>query len=382
MECDQCGARRPRTGPCPECGAPPPGARSSMRQWRDSARSGEGPAMGQRRGSGASWGPAGSGGGGRPRGSGASWGAGGHDDWDDGAGYGEPPPARSGNRNPRRPATDYEEVDLERALVPTRGDLMPMDPGAGVPALPGMPTTDEEERALGIRRPAYIPATGEKRTRKLGTWRVVSGVLSVMLVCIASCGLAGMLGHNVLASILGGPVASHGTPTVISTFGVPVTPVSTPGPSQKFVTNAVTTTYVDTKGVAVGETSSFPVGASVYVLVAVRNIPNNQSHTVSVRWFLDGVYLNIPSSNTSKTIDGNYNVYFSLTYGNPGVGMAKIYFDRPTSDTGDNPADPTLAQTIYFAVVQSTGTTTPGTGTPHTSIAAPPVAWRGDQAAA
>ena len=46
MECDQCGARRPRSGPCPECGAPAPGTYSSMRQWRDQNRTGQGPAVG------------------------------------------------------------------------------------------------------------------------------------------------------------------------------------------------------------------------------------------------------------------------------------------------------------------------------------------------
>ncbi|MGH2515837.1 MAG: hypothetical protein ACRDHP_09290 [Ktedonobacterales bacterium] len=362
-----------------------------MRQWRDSARTGEGPAAStnQRRPSGASWGPAPSGGGagGRPRGSGAGWGAGGQNEWDDDAGYDEPPAARSSNRNARRQAADYEEVDLERALVPTRGDLLPMDAAAGVPAIPGMPGSDEEERALGIRRPAYIPATGERRVRKLGTWRVVSGVLSVMLVCVASCGLAGVLGHNVFANFLIGPSISHITPSAISTDGVPVTPVATPGPSQKFVTNAVTAAYVDNKGVPVTPTSKFAVGAYVYVVVNVRNIPKGQSHVVSVRWFFDTVYLPISNSNTSQTVTGDFNVDFALTYGNAGVGMAKIYFDRPASDKGDSPTDPTLAQTIRFLIVQPAGTTTPGTGTPksgtpHASLGSPPVAWRGGMAGA
>ena len=95
--------------------------------------------------------------------------------------------------------------------------------GAGVPALPGMPQTDEEERAFGIRRPVYIPATGERK-RKLGTWRVTSGVLSVMLVCIASCALAGLLGRSTILGFLIGPVSSTATPVFVSTANVPVTP--------------------------------------------------------------------------------------------------------------------------------------------------------------
>lgn len=380
MECDQCGARRPRTGPCPECGAPPPGGHSSMRQWRDQARTGEGPAYGQARGSGANWTPAG-GGGGRPRGSGANWGAGGQNAWDEGDGYDEPPAGRSSNRNRRRSAADYEEVDLERALVPTRGDMLPMDPSMAASGVPGMPTTDEEERALGIRRPAYIPATGEKRTRKLGTWRVVSGVLSVMLVCVASCGLAGLFGHNLFAQF-GGPITARLTPPAISTQGVPATPVSTAGLSAKFVTNAVTATYVDNRGFPVEPTSHFTVGSTVWVAVSVRNIPDGQAHTISVRWFLQGVQLDLKNADTTQTVKKNAQVYFSLTYPSPGVGIAKIYFDRPSTDTGDNPNDPALAQTIYFAVLEPSGTATPGTQTPHASTGSSPVAWRADLASA
>ncbi len=185
MECDQCGARRPRSGPCPECGAPAPGTYSSMRQWKDQSRTGQGPAVG--RGSGSSW--KGNASSSRLRNT--------RNGWDEG-GYEEEPPARSSAGNRRRP--NYEDVDLERALVPSARDMMPMDPnaigmagGAGLPAIPGLPQTDEEERAIGIRRPVYIPATGEKRKKKLGTWRVLSGVVSVMLFCIVSCSRRGFL---------------------------------------------------------------------------------------------------------------------------------------------------------------------------------------------
>jgi hypothetical protein len=202
MECDRCGAARPRSGPCPNCGAPPPGTYSSMRQWKDQARTGKGPAVG--RGSSGKNPAVGRGSGARSRGSGGEWRTGGSGgDWRDGGEYGyddAPPPSRSNPRNRR--LNDYDEVDLERALVPAQGGALAMDPGMGGVALPGLPETDEAERALGIRRPVYIPAVEGKRKRKLGTWRVVSGVLSVMLVCVASCALAGLLGRNQLTAFL------------------------------------------------------------------------------------------------------------------------------------------------------------------------------------
>lgn len=398
MDCDRCGAPRPPRGPCPECGAPPPspgGSYSSMRQWRDTARTGQGPAAG--RGSGANWGPGASGS--RQRGSGAGWRSNGG--WDEGGYEDDPAPARSSNRNRRRPQPDYEEVDLERALVPTRGDMMPMDPAAmaaGVPALPGLPSTDEEERALGIRRPVYIPATGEKRKRKLGTWRVTSGVLSVMLVCIASCGLAGIVGHNQLGIFFNGPVKEALTPVVYNTANVPVTPVATPGPATKYVKNVVTATGHDGQGFAIGATSHFKVNDAVQVIASVRGAPSGQ-HTVSIRWFLQGVALDhLPGAQTAQSINKDSQVFFALSFPSPGVGMAKLYWDMSPSDTGDNPNDPSLAATIYFfvqpqnvtpSVSGTPGTATPGKGPTPTSTPKKkaatgdaPVAWRGNFAGA
>ena len=345
-----------------------------MRQWKDTSRSGEGPAM--RRDAG---------GGGR-RGSGASWQQQGG--WDEG-GYEEPPAGRSGGRN-RRGGRDYEDVDLERALVPT-GSMLPMDAAGmgvapGVPMIPGMPQTDEEERALGIRRPVYIPATGERK-RKLGSWRVVSGVLSIMLICIASCALAGLLGKNTLARFFIGPVASTVTPITFDSSRVPVTPVATPGAKANYIKNVVTATDVDSSNLPKGLTSHFLVNDQVYVVMSVRGIPKGETHIVSIRWFYQGQDLQLPATaGTSKSVSGDVQLYFSLKYDAPGLGTAKVYLDRPSNDTSEDLSDPSLAAVINFGVSMPSpatpggtgtpGTTTPGSGTPTGHALAPaPAAW-------
>lgn len=362
MECDQCGARRPRSGPCPECGAPAPGNYSSMRQWREQSRTGQGPAVG--------------------RGSGANWGGGAasssrmrspRNDWDEG-GYDEEPPARSSASNRRR--GNYEEVDLERALVPSQ-NMLPMDPsamgmGAGVPALPGMPQTDEEERAIGIRRPVYVPATGEKRKKKLGTWRVVSGVMSVMLICVASCGAAALLGHNVIAGIIGKPIQIYGTVPAYSTANVPVTPIATVGPQEKYVYNIVTSNGVDKNFTPTDQTSHFPANSLVDVVMQVR-IPKGTKHTISIHWFYDNTDLRLKAGQFSRTVDSNQVVYFALSYPDAGLGMARIFFDLPGNDTGDQANDPYLAGQIYFAIdPANAGTVTPGKSTPTGTKSASP----------
>jgi hypothetical protein len=392
MECDQCGARRPRSGPCPECGAPPPGNYSSLRQWKDQTRSGQGPAYGGGRGSGASWGGGASGARGG-RGSGAGWQGEAEDEWEDERG-------RSGGRVPRR-VPEYEEVDLERALVPTRDEMLPMSQSAaGMLAVPGMPASDEEERILGIRRPVYIPAIGDRRKRKLGTFRIVSGVASIMLVCIVGCGLAGLLEHDQISSILNGPRKSSPAPVAYDWSHVPMTPVPTYTPQNKLIKTVVTATGADNNHVPIGPTSWFSMtkpngsqsaSAVVSVIVYVRGVPKGEHHVVSVHWYIQNVDVGLtPNASVIAQVTADANVLFSLAYPEPGWGTARIFLDLPSNDTSNPTTDPHLAATINFGILPpNTGTpTAPASKTasppasktpspaPHASLGGGGVAWR------
>lgn len=356
MECDRCGAMRPRTGRCPNCGAPPPGS-SSLSQWKN-------PSSG--RGSGAGWGDAT----GSRRGSGV---------------------------NRRR--DDYDEVDLEHALVPSTHEMVPLQTGAGLPMVPGLPSTDEEERALGIRRPVYIPATEPKRKRRLGSWRVVSGVLSVMLVCIASCGGLAVLGKDRVEALLPGAIQTKLTPPTFDFTQVPLTPAATPGPAAKYVVSATTARTIDDHYQPIDVTSQFTVGNTVHLVVQMRNVSAGETHVITVHWFVNNVDLGLPlvEGKTQETITFTLlsnAVDFQLHLPAPGVGMAKVYWDRPANATGDSIDTKYLAQKITFAIkpiVPTPGATdtpgTPGSGTPGSatpsaqptktgSIGGAPVAWR------
>jgi len=310
-------------------------------------------------------------------------------DWRSASGPGR---SGSGGRNRRSlpQPPDYEEVDLGRALVPSRNDLAPMLPETGVPVIPGFPETDDEERALGIRRPAYIPATGEKRKRKLSSWRVVSGVLSVMLVCVASCGAAGFLGKQQIDKLLLPPIKTVNTPATIDFSQVPATPIGTPGPAANVVKSAVTALGVDKQYNPVNVTSHFTVDATVYVVVRLVGVPAKTSNTLSIGWYIKGPtgFQNIdPTGALDQNIPpqtvSTFNAYFSLPFHQPGVGMAKIYWNKAKSDSGEAANDPTLAQTILFAVQPANST--PGTGSGTTTPTPTkgksygiglPVAWR------
>jgi hypothetical protein len=258
--------------------------------------------------------------------------------------------------------------------VPSQ-NMLPMDAsamgmGAGLPAIPGMPQTDEDERAIGIRRPVYVPATGEKRKKKLGTWRVVSGVMSVMLICVATCGAAALFGHNVVSNLISPPIKIYPTVQAYSTANVPVTPVATAGPQNAYVYGIVTSNGVSPTYLPTDPTTHFPEGATVDVVCDVHGIANGQKHTVSIHWFFDGSDLssNLTAKNITQTVDSSQIVFFALQYPEPGLGMAKIFFDLPSNDSGDQANDPYLAGQIYFAIDPANVTTpTPSTATPAKS---------------
>jgi hypothetical protein len=257
---------------------------------------------------------------------------------------------------------EYEGVDLERALVPSRS-MSPAELGAGLPVMPGIPT-EEEERLLGIRRPVYIPATGQKRRGRLGSWRVISGVLSVMLTCVAACGIGGYFGRNLLTTALRAS-GGYSTPTSLSYAHVPVTPVATPGPNTKYITSVTTSKRIDSNGHPIDVTSHFLVGDTVYVVVQVRNAPKGE-HTVCAQWFLNGEDIR-PSGQKCKPIDiPDVNVTLLLPYPQPGEGTARIFWDAPVADTDPPLNDPALAQTIYFGIYEpATPTAVPPTATPQ-----------------
>jgi hypothetical protein len=323
MECQQCGARRPPSGPCPNCGAYPAG-RSSLRGWSD--RTASPSSQGGRGGPGTSWGRGGSGSnwGGRG-GSGAGWG--GHDQG-------------AGGRT-RGPADDYGddyEVDLGRALVPSTG--MVPDLAGGAPVVPGMPT-EEEERLLGIRHPVYIPATGKRRRSRLGSWRILSGVVSVIVVCLGACAVTSLLGKGLFGQYIAGLTGRPYTSSPIDYSQVPGTPVATPGksPAAKYVISVTTAKQVDVGANPVNISSKFVVNERVYVVANIQNVPQGQKHLICVGWYLNGQYLQFPpNSQVCATLDGtstNYHVKLELDAPQPGVYMARLYWDPPANVTAN-----------------------------------------------
>ena len=379
MECDRCGAERPRTGPCPECGAPAPlgsgRGRSQAGGRSQPGSSGSNP----RRPSGTNWGATSAPGRGLlsrgPAQSGEQWG-----NWDDGPRGSTRPGARQSSPN-----WNYDPDNDSRALVPQYGQPMPPAAEDEMVSIPGFPQTDEEERLSGIRRPAYIPATEEKRKRKLSSWRIISGVLSIMVVCVASCAGVGFFGQQQIARLLPAPIKNILQPPSVDISQLGPSPVSTPGPAAKNITSLVTAKSVDSNYNAVDETSYFLVKSSVYAVITIVGVSQNQTNTLTCVWYLNDLNFNLHTGTTTviqpnKTT--NFHGVCELPYNQIGIGMVRVYWNRPASDTSESASDPYLAQSIKFAVLnQLPATPTPpgkGSPTPKASLpgAGRVIAWR------
>ncbi len=90
-----------------------------------------------------------------------------------------------------------------------------------------------------------------------------------------------------------------------------VTPANTPGPAAKYIVMVVTARAVDSNFTPIDITSHFPVGSQVHLVVQIRNIPVGEKHTVSVRWFLNGIDMQVNGGpgRTSVEVTDNSNAH-------------------------------------------------------------------------
>lgn len=211
---------------------------------------------------------------------------------------------------------------------------------------PMLPDEDVVARlAPGRKPPAFIPATRQRRPYRLSRYRIVSGVISLMLVVIAVGGGLGFLavhtgffqktfGQKTLAPFQ----FEFPQPTSPALSG---TPMPTPGDANavKVIVKVTTAKNYTTTYDPINVTSAFKIGDTVNVLWQVRSAKAND--VISIKWYQDGSAItNIDQKNTQEAIakDGNWNGVFGLAYPNASVGMAELYYNG------------TLAWSIQFVI--------------------------------
>jgi hypothetical protein len=229
----------------------------------------------------------------------------------------------------------------------------------------GLTARDALERHTYPRRGRRL----ERNRRLIDIAAVLAASLIIVgFLAVLGWRIGGVRGHATLIS--SGPSSHPSTVPPYSTANVPVTPIATAGPQSYYVSTIVTAQGVSENFVPINQTSHFQVDHYVYVICDVHRIPKGQNHTISIHWFYDNQDLDLPSTlgATYQIVASNQVVYFRLYYPYPGLGMAKIFVDLPSGDSGDQASNPYLAGEIYFAIDPANL----GAGTPAATRSASP----------
>jgi hypothetical protein len=191
-------------------------------------------------------------------------------------------------------------------------------------------------------------------TRRPGGW--AAGIGAVVVVgMIAVLLLGARTVHSLQPAGLGG-AQSTATPTPVSLQ----TPTATYGLAARYIANMITANGVDAASQPIEPTARFTQGAAVYVIVQLKNVPAG-SHTLTVRWSLNGQQVQPPpSAVTSTTItSASVAVSFMCTYQMDGTGTVMLYWDLP-ANSSDATARAWIVRAVRFVVVPASGSPTPG----------------------
>ncbi|MBA2394446.1 MAG: hypothetical protein H0V70_17085 [Ktedonobacteraceae bacterium] len=204
-----------------------------------------------------------------------------------------------------------------------------------VPALP-----DEQAETV------YVPPMYTKPRPIIPRYRIISGMLSVLIVSLFVCGGGayyaqsnGLLTNveRMVGAVRPANVAAS------SARNIPDPPQQSaiPGPASNVITAATTTLHM------IGNTpreqdTVIPVGTPFYVTFSAK--PPKQGN-IMVKWYMNGQYYK--STPSQKTIDPKQdptvNGFVTMTYIIPATGVAELYWVTQGQT-------PQLAQKLYFSV--------------------------------
>ena len=183
----------------------------------------------------------------------------------------------------------------------------------------------------------YVPPMYTKPRPLIPRYRIISGLLSVLIVTILVC--AGT-GYYVKAS---GKLAGLGqlygvipppnvTPMATAPLRDPPTTQQT-GPAYGIINSATTTSRINSQHVAQQQDTVFKPGQPIYLTYSVQN--PKAPGVVTIKWFTNGLFY---QSSTTRTIAGAITGYTEEVYVQPAEGKVELYWNEQ------------LAIRLYFVV--------------------------------
>lgn len=200
-----------------------------------------------------------------------------------------------------------------------------------MPALPANPET------------VYVPPIYNKERPLIPKYRIISGLLSVLIVGLLLCGGAGYYLQatgklNALGKVAGYVRPPNVQPTVGPALPDPPVPTAKDqGPAYGVIPSATTTLNIDAaNNIARDNQTVFRPGQSFYVAFSVH--PNKDGR-VSAKWYTNRVFFTQTSdNNTIKANENKSAILGPVSYPQPTEGAVELYWNGQ------------LAQRLYFVV--------------------------------
>ncbi|MBE3560658.1 MAG: hypothetical protein IMW89_15785 [Ktedonobacteraceae bacterium] len=334
--------------PCPHCGATPSQA--------DQASGGSGNWWN----GGASWDNGNNGGQGQSAWSqsGAAWGnfsPTGDTRWDQVPQYSfesstpsfAPPVSDSQSASPANAQNAMHSVEPQRSLIPISPQANAglslqswQQAGGSESSLPVLSTPSLEQLLPALpEESTYVPPMYTKPRPVTPPYRIISGLLSVIIVSLLICAGAGyyartsgLLG-NVMRSLSGAPPAS----LAMKNARPPDPPDKIDkGPAYDHIPSAATASRINKETNApVDQVREFKPGQVIYLTYTVPH-PRDKG-TVTVKWYTNNSFFTSQTQEFKPSQD-TYNAAAEMKYAQPAEGKVELYWNDQ------------LAQTLYFVV--------------------------------
>jgi hypothetical protein len=200
----------------------------------------------------------------------------------------------------------------------------------------------------GQAETVYVPPMYTKPRPIIPRYRILSGILSVLIVALLLCGGSVYLAQSkglftAVARLMGTSLPSN--TSVAASVKIPDPPVvsAVAGPAIAIIPSATTTMFIDPKSLTPREQDKIlQVGVPFYVTFSVK--PPKLGN-VLIKWYMNGHYYKDTLSD--KPIDpkagATSNGSVEMTYAVPATGIAEVYW------VGQGQA-PELGQRLYFSV--------------------------------
>lgn len=230
--------------------------------------------------------------------------------------------------------------DFSKALVPVPSQIpQSMQPQETAYPIIQAPTLEQLLPTLP-EDSVYVPPIYTKPRPLIPRYRIISGLLSLLIVGLAVCG---GLSYYAKASGTLDRISSAFNGTAARTSAQTTTIVNLPDPKKKpdygpalaQIPSATLAASVDKNLTPQQPTQFFKVNQEIHLTCS---IPPSEQGTVSAKWYMNGNYFQPTHQDIKKDPAKTTNVDMTMAYGTAAEGVVELYWNDK------------LAQKLYFVV--------------------------------